>query len=100
MEATATASTTGSHTIADLIPRSVAEHADSAAVRYKRDGACHEVTYRQLAEIVATIGIGSRSRIVVQSSEVNRARTTIALSAYLDFCESILNNLRPIDPSV
>jgi long-chain acyl-CoA synthetase len=58
MEATATASTTGSRTIADLIPRSVAEHAASVAVRYKRDGAWHDVTYAQLAEIVREVGLG------------------------------------------
>jgi long-chain acyl-CoA synthetase len=58
MEATATASTTGSRTIADLIPRSAAEHAESAAVRYKRDGEWHDVTYAQLAEIVREIGLG------------------------------------------
>jgi long-chain acyl-CoA synthetase len=58
MEATATASTTGSRTIADLIPRSAAEHAESAAVRYKRDGEWHDVTYAQVAEIVREIGLG------------------------------------------
>jgi long-chain acyl-CoA synthetase len=58
MEATATASTTGSHTIADLIPRSAAEHAEHVAVRYKRDGAWHEVTYAQLADSVQEIALG------------------------------------------
>jgi long-chain acyl-CoA synthetase len=58
MEATAMASTTGSRTIADLIPRSAAEHAERVAVRYKRDGAWHDVTYAQLAEIVREVGLG------------------------------------------
>jgi long-chain acyl-CoA synthetase len=58
MEATATASTTASRTIADLIPRSAAAHAERPAVRYKRDGAWHDVTYTQLAEIVREIGLG------------------------------------------
>jgi long-chain acyl-CoA synthetase len=58
MEATATASTTGSHTIADLIPRSAAEHAEHVAVCYKRDGAWHEVTYAQLADTVQEIALG------------------------------------------
>ena len=48
MEATAAASTTGSHTIADLVAQSAAEHAEQVAVRYKRDGAWHDVTYAQL----------------------------------------------------
>ncbi len=58
MEATAAASTTGSRTIADLIANSAVEHADHVAVRYKRDGAWHDVTYPQLADIVQEIGLG------------------------------------------
>jgi len=54
----ATPSTTASQTIADLIPRSAAEHPDHIAVRYKRDGAWHDVTYAQLAEVVQEIGLG------------------------------------------
>jgi long-chain acyl-CoA synthetase len=54
----ATASTTGSKTIADLVPHSAAEHADEVAVRYKRDGAWHDVSYAELAEIVQEIGLG------------------------------------------
>ena len=38
MEATATATTTGSRTIADLIPRAAAAHADHTAVRHRRVG--------------------------------------------------------------
>jgi long-chain acyl-CoA synthetase len=58
MEATATAAATGSQTIADLVPRSAAEHAERVAVRYKRDGSWHDVNYAQLAEIVQEIGLG------------------------------------------
>src|SRR5437763_516175 len=62
MEATATASTTtsttGSSTIADLIPCAAAAHGDNAAIRYKRDGAWHDVSYTQLADTVAEIGLG------------------------------------------
>jgi long-chain acyl-CoA synthetase len=54
----ATASTTGSKTIADLISRSAAEHADDVAIRYKRDSAWQDVSYSQLAEIVQEIGLG------------------------------------------
>ena len=56
--ATATASSTGSRTIADLIPHSAAEHAGHTAVRYKRDGAWHDVTYAQLADTVQEIALG------------------------------------------
>jgi long-chain acyl-CoA synthetase len=58
MEATATASSVGSQTIADLIARSAAEHAEHIAVRYKRDGAWQDVNYRQLADIVQEIALG------------------------------------------
>ncbi len=54
----ATASTTGSQTIADLIPRSAAAHAEQIAARYKRDGAWHDVTYAELAQAVQEIGLG------------------------------------------
>ena len=49
MEATATASATGSQTIAELVTQSAQKHGEHPAVRYKRDGAWHDVTYTQLA---------------------------------------------------
>jgi long-chain acyl-CoA synthetase len=58
MEATATASITGTHTIAQLVPRAAAAYADHTAVRYKRDGAWQDVSYAQLAEIVQEVGLG------------------------------------------
>src|SRR6202165_5027980 len=57
MEAT-TASSTGSQTIADLIPRAAGEHAEQTAVRYKRHGSWHDVSYQELADIVQEIGLG------------------------------------------
>jgi long-chain acyl-CoA synthetase len=54
----AMASSTGSQTIADLVPHSAAEHAERVAVRYKRDGAWHDVSYAQLADIVQELGLG------------------------------------------
>ena len=58
MEATATASSTGSSTVADLIPRAAAKHADKAAVRFKRDGAWQDVSYAELDTVVQEIGLG------------------------------------------
>ena len=58
MEATAAASTTGFHTIADLIPHSAAANAEQVAVRYKRDGTWQDVTYGELADTVQEIGLG------------------------------------------
>jgi long-chain acyl-CoA synthetase len=62
MEATATVSSagpsTGSSTVADLIPRAAAEHAEHTAVRFKRGGAWHDVSYAELATIVQEVGLG------------------------------------------
>jgi long-chain acyl-CoA synthetase len=58
MEATAAASTTGSRTIADLVAHSAIEHAEHVAVRYKRDGTWHDITYPELADVVQEIGLG------------------------------------------
>ncbi len=57
-EASTVVKATGSRVIADLIPNAAAAHAEHVAVRYKRDGAWHDVTYAQLAEIVDSIGLG------------------------------------------
>jgi len=56
MEATAT--TTGSKTIADLVSRAAAEHGERPAVRYKRDGSWQDVNYIELAQITQEIGLG------------------------------------------
>ncbi len=58
MEASATESTTASHTIADLISRSAAERPEHVAVRYKQDGAWQDVTYKRVADIVEEVGLG------------------------------------------
>jgi long-chain acyl-CoA synthetase len=49
---------TGSRTIADLLPCAARAHPDHAAVRFKRDGVWHDVTYAEVAEIVQEIGLG------------------------------------------
>jgi long-chain acyl-CoA synthetase len=58
MEATATASATGSQTIADLIPCAATAYGENTAIRYKRDEQWHDVSYSQLSEIVQEIGLG------------------------------------------
>jgi long-chain acyl-CoA synthetase len=59
MEATTAASqSTGSNTIADLLPRAAERYADKPAVRHKRDGEWHDVTYAEVGEIVSEIGRG------------------------------------------
>jgi long-chain acyl-CoA synthetase len=52
------ATTTGSTTIAGLIPRSAAEFGERVAIRYKRDGAWNDVSYAQLGEIVQDAALG------------------------------------------
>lgn len=54
----ATAASIGLKTIAELMPRTVHEHADRVAVRFKRDGAWHDVSYREVGEIIEEIGLG------------------------------------------
>jgi long-chain acyl-CoA synthetase len=58
MEVSVAVSTTGSRSIADLVPRAAAKHAGETAVRYKRDGAWQDVTYAEMADIVQEIGLG------------------------------------------
>src|SRR6202453_1649722 len=58
MEVSVAVSTTGSQSIADLVPLAAAKHAGETAVRYKRDGNWHDVTYAEMAEIVQEIGLG------------------------------------------
>ena len=52
------ATTTGSKTIAGLIPRAAAQHGEKTAVRHKREGSWHDVSYTELAETVQEIGLG------------------------------------------
>ena len=56
MEAATTS--TGSKTIAGLIPRAAAEYGDRVAIRYKRDDAWQDVSYTELAEIVQETALG------------------------------------------
>jgi long-chain acyl-CoA synthetase len=57
MEAS-TAPTSATQTIAGLIPRAAATHGERVAIRYKREGAWHDVTYREFASIAEEIGLG------------------------------------------
>jgi long-chain acyl-CoA synthetase len=49
---------TGSKTIADLLPLAAVRHADRVAARHKRDGQWEDVTFSQVGEIVREIGLG------------------------------------------
>jgi long-chain acyl-CoA synthetase len=59
MEATTAASTaTAARTIADVVPRSVIDFPNHCAVRFKREGEWHDVTYAELGEIVQEVALG------------------------------------------
>ena len=49
---------TGSTTLADLVGLAAARHGDATAIRHKRDGAWHDVSYAELGETVSEIGRG------------------------------------------
>ena len=83
MEA-ATASTTGSRTIADLLPHTVAAQGERTAVRYKRDGAWHDVNYAQLGEIVQEIGLGLIDLGVAPGERVSILANTRPEWSYVD----------------
>ena len=50
--------TTGSRTIADLLPRAAEMYADRVALKHKRDGEWRDVTFAEVGEIVTEIGLG------------------------------------------
>ena len=59
MEVTATGRrTTGSKTIADLLPLAAKQYGDRPALRQKRDGQWHDVSYAEVGAIVSEIGRG------------------------------------------
>ena len=49
---------TGSKTIADMMALAAERHGDRAAVKYKRDGAWHDVSFAEVGEIVSEIARG------------------------------------------
>ena len=60
MEATTrpAAASSGSRTIADLLPAAAHKHADRVAVRSKRGGQWKDVTYAEVGDIVSEVGRG------------------------------------------
>src|SRR6516165_6196004 len=51
-------STPAVQTIAQLIPYAAGEYAERPAVRFKRDGSWHDLSYAELGEIVQEVGLG------------------------------------------
>jgi long-chain acyl-CoA synthetase len=91
MEATtapATESSTGSRTIADLLPTAAEKHRDKTAVRYKRDGQWHAVSFQQVGEIVQEIGLGLISAGIGAGDRVCILSQTRPEWTYCDFAVS------------
>jgi long-chain acyl-CoA synthetase len=55
---TAAPHTTGSKTIADLSRKAAERYGDHVAIRYKRDGAWHDITFAEAHGVVSEIGRG------------------------------------------
>jgi len=89
MEAiTGAGSSTGSKTIADLLSRAAAKHADAVAVRHKRDGQWHDVTYTEVGEIVSEIGRGMIDLGIEPGDRVAILCSTRPEWTYVDFAIS------------
>ncbi len=58
MQASTAPAASATRTIADVIPSAAAAHPDTPAVRYKREGEWHDVSYAELGEIVREIALG------------------------------------------
>ena len=76
---------TGSSTIADLIGLAAGQHADQPAVRFKRDGAWHDVDYAEVGEIVSEVGRGIIDLGIAPGDRVALLCTTRPEWTYADF---------------
>ena len=76
---------TGSSTIADLIGLAAERHGEQPAVRYKRDGAWHDVSYAELGEIVSEVGRGLIDLGIEPGDRVAILCTTRPEWTYADF---------------
>ena len=76
---------TGSKTIADMAALAADRHRDLIAVRYKRDGEWHDVSYAQLGEIVSETARGLIDLGLQPGDRVALLCTTRAEWTYVDF---------------
>jgi long-chain acyl-CoA synthetase len=88
MEATAVSQSTGSKTIADLLPRAAEKYGDQVAVRCKAGGEWHDVTYAQMGEIVSEIGRGLVDAGIEAGERVCILANTRPEWTYCDFAVS------------
>jgi long-chain acyl-CoA synthetase len=89
MEATTAPSavehSTGSKTIADMLPKAAAKHGSKPAIRYKRNGEWKEHSYAELGEIVSEIGRGMIDLGIEPGDRVCILATTRPEWTYCDF---------------
>ena len=90
MEATtapATTESTGSRTIADLLPKAAAKFGDKTAVKHldKASGEWREVTFREVGETVSEIARGLIALGIQQGDRVSLLCTTRPEWTYADF---------------
>jgi long-chain acyl-CoA synthetase len=92
MEVTAAApsasESTGSKTIADLLPRAAERFADRVAVRHKREGEWRDVTFAEVGQIVREIGLGLIDLGIEAGDRVCILCTTRPEWTYADFAIS------------
>src|SRR3954470_22727935 len=76
---------TGSATIADMLGLAAERFGDRPAVRYKRDGAWHDVSFAQLGEIVSEIARGLIDLGLEPGDRVSLLCSTRPEWTYVDF---------------
>jgi len=76
---------TGSKTIADLLPLAVERHRGVVAARYKHDGAWHDVTYGEVGEIADEIALGLIDLGIAPGDRVSILCRTRPEWTYCDF---------------
>jgi len=79
---------TGSKTIADLLPLAAEAHAERTAVRYKRDGEWQDVSYGEVRTIVSEIGRGLIDLGIEPGERVSLLCSTRPEWTYADFAIS------------
>ena len=81
-------SSTGSRTIADLLPLAAEKHATTSRVRFKRDGEWHDVTFAEVGEIVSEIARGLIDLGIEPGDRVSLLANTRPEWTYCDFAIS------------
>src|SRR4051794_17509491 len=76
---------TGSATIADMLGLAAERFGDAVAVRYKRDGAWHDVSFAELGERVSEIARGLIDLGLQPGDRVSLLCTTRPEWTYVDF---------------